>query len=442
MPAGSLEITKSVDFLAKELGLKERAVQYVITKLKSQGLITRNSPSGLFAKCVTSICSQHIVHCIKNPSSVPQAKKPKAAKKPAQPKQFSFLKDRSRFENIQIDMQQALHSSPEYWDFIRKGFESIGFSAPLTTAVQYRRLSDGARGGPQQNRSRIVRLNKVAFEASKVAHYAQKEALEATFRVDSSEHPLLLIDDLDANTLNLLPQACAILETSPENYQATLIAPRPLSSKEFLLVEDGLLAKLGGGDKGAKGIRQLRRFPGSINNKPSLTTAFVTRVKHVSERLTLTENELDQLIEAGANIRGLDELNVKTLLTAGNDSSTLCNSMEEVPSMNAQSERNPAGNSDQSPSGRDFGKAIELIRKGIDDSRIIQQIEISAGSRMKNGHAPGHPSHLAYAQETVIRARSKYKSGALPNRLDWKRKTPLVLPVSPSGPTTPIKSLS
>lgn len=432
-PAGSLEVTKSVEFMAKELGLKKRATQYVIKKLTAHRLISRKSTRGLFSQCVTAICSQHVVELIKNPYRSPQANKPKAAKQFAQPKPFSFLKEPSRFENIQLEMDQALHSSDEYWDFIRKGFESIGFSAQLTTAVQYRRLFDGARGGPHSNRSRKVCLSAVKAEVAKVAQYAQKETLEATFRVDSPEHPLLLIDDLDEGALDRLPDACAVLETSPGNYQATLIAPRKLSGKEFLLVEDGLLVMLGGGDQGAKGIRQLRRFPGSINNKPGLSTAFVTRVHRVSKRLTLTMNELGELIETGKKIRGFYEWNAKASFTAESVSAASATSTDTVLAIESKSDKSQAGISDQSASGRDFGKAIELIRKGWDDSRIIQQIEISAGNRMKNGHTLGHPSHLVYAQGTVSRARSKYKSVALPARLNWKGKSPIALPLSPAG---------
>jgi hypothetical protein len=160
----------------------------------------------------------------------------------------------------------------------------------------------------------------------------------------------------------------------------------------------------------------------------------VTRIKHVSARLTLTEHELDELIEAGANIRGLDEWDMKKFLEAENVSHGFCSSMETVPTTQLQSEGDLAGTTDQSPSGRDFGKAIELIRQGLDDGRIIEQIVIAAGNRMKNGHAPGHPSHLVYAQGTVSRARSKYKSAALPPRLNWKGKIPIALPVSPASP--------
>jgi hypothetical protein len=432
-PTGSLEVVKTVDFLAEELGIKKRATQYVIKKLSTHGLITRNSTSGLFSQCVTVISSQHVADFIKKPFVVHPIKKTSVAKRPTQPKPFGYLKNPARFENIQLDMQQALHSSTAYWDFVRKGFKSIGFSAPLTTAVQYRRLSDGARGGPQPNRSRNVRLSHVEFEAAKVAQYAQKEFVEATFRVDSLEHPLLLIDDLDAQALDLLPDACAVLETSPGNYQATLIAPRPLSGKEFLLAEDGLLAMLGGGDKGAKGIRQLRRFPGSINNKPGLTTAFVTRVERVAGRQTLTLNELDELIETGKKIRGFYEWDCKTS-AAAEAVSAASGALNAVPEMQSKFEKTLAGTSDQSASGRDFGKAIELIRKGWNDASIIEQIEISAGNRMKNGHPHGHPMHRAYAQGTVSRARSKYKQDAPPNRLNWKRKTPHGSSINQSGP--------
>ncbi len=89
--------------------------------------------------------------------------------------------------------------------------------------------------------------------------------------------------------------------------------------------------------------------------------------------------------------------------------------------------------SDQSASGRDFGKAIELIRKGWDDVRIIQQIEISAANRMKNGKPLGHISHLVYAQGTVRRARAEYKLDALPRRLKWNQRTPTALQVGTSA---------
>lgn len=431
-PAGSLEVAKSIDFLAKELGIKKRATQYVIKKLSTHGLITRNTTSGLFSQRVTVVSSQHVADYIKKPFVVQTIKKPSVPKRPAQPKPFAFLKNPARFENVQLDMQQALHLSPAYWDFIRRGFEAIGFSAPLATAVQYRRLFDGERGGPQPNRGRRVRLSNVEFEAANVAQYAQKESLEATFRVDNPEHPLLLIDDLHADDLDLLPDACAVLETSPGNYQATLIAPRPLSGKEFLLVEDGLLAMLGGGDKGAKGIRQLRRFPGSINNKPGLTTAFVTRVERVTGRLTLSLNELDELIETGKRIRGFYEWDSKTSEVA-EAVSAASGSLNPVTEMQAKSEKTLAGASDQSASGRDFGKAIELIRKGWNDASIIEQIEISAGNRMKNGHTHGHPSNLSYAQGTVSRARSVYRQDAPQKRLNWKREIPTGSSIDQSG---------
>jgi hypothetical protein len=434
MSSGSLEVAKPVDLLSKELGLKVRATQYAIKKLKDRGLISRSSASRLFSQCVTTICSTHIVHCIKNPSSVPQVKKSSAAKKIAQPKPYVFLKDPARFENVQHELQQALHSSIAYWNFIRSGFKSIEFNAPLTTEVQSRKLSTGERGGTHKYRSRNVRLSKADVEMANIARYAQKEFLEVTFRVNSHSHPLILIDDLDASNLCLLPDACAILETSPGNYQASIVAPRVLSSKEFVLVEDAFFEMLGGGDRGAKGIRQLRRLPGSINNKPELSTAFVTRVERISERLTLTLQELDDLIKTGRQIRGMCELDAEAPAEAQNCSGASVSSIENDSALALNNAVKRGGTNDQSASGRDFGKAIELIRKGLDDASIIQQIMVSAGDRKKYGHAPGHPSHLVYAQGTVSRARSTYKSGAPLHKFNLKGKTHTALHVSPEVP--------
>lgn len=432
--AGSLEVAKPVELLAKELGLKKRATQYAIKKLKDQGLITRNSASRLFSQCVTTLCSPLIVHCIKNPPSSPQVKKSSAAKKIAQPTPYAFLKDPARFENVRHELQQALHSSTTYWNFIHSGFKSIDFNAPLTTEVQSRKLSTGERGGTHKYRSRNVRLNKADVEMANIARYAQKEFLEVTFRVNSPSHPLILIDDLDANNLCLLPEACAILETSPGNYQASIIAPRALSSEEFVLVEDAFFEMLGGGDRGAKGIRQLRRLPGSINNKPELPTAFVTRIEKISERLTLTSQELDDLIKRGRQIRGLCELDTEAPAEAQNCSVQSVSPIETDSALGSKNEVTQNGTNDQSASGRDFGKAIELIRKGLDDASIIQQIMVSAGDRKKYGHTPGHPSHLVYAQGTVSRARSTYKSGTRLHKFNFKGKTHIALHVSPVGP--------
>ena len=356
-PSDSLVIEKSVDALAKDLCKRRRSIQSGIKELRDAGLITRNSINGRFTPCVTVISSQHVVDCIKNPPSVLQVKTPRKSKKLLQPKPFSFLKDPARFENIQIEMQQALDSGSDYWDFIRLAFQSIGFNAPLTTEVQSRKLTDGRRGGTHKFRSRNVRLSNLKLEMANVVRYAEKESIEVTFRVNSTEHPLILIDDLDKGSLALLPDTCAVLETSPGNFQATIIAPRPLSSVEFLLVEDALLGILGVGDRGAKGIRQLRRFPGSINNKPELSHAFLTRVESVSKRLTLTTIELNEFIEAGKKIRSFYEWDSE-VAAAQKDSTDSGSSIDNASTSPSVGTTSKTVTNDQSASGRDFGKAI------------------------------------------------------------------------------------
>lgn len=429
-PLDSLVVEKSVDVLAKELCKCRRSIQSAIKDLKNAGLITRNSINGRFTPCVTFISSQQVIDCVKNLPNVLQDKKSNRSRRLIQPKPFGFLKDPARFEKIQIEMQQALNSAFAYWNFIRSAFQLIGFNAPLTTEMQSRKLVDGKRGGTHKFRSRNVHLSNVKLEMENVAQYAQCQFVGVILRVNRLAHPLILIDDLNKSSLELLPDTGAILETSPGNFQASIICPRPLSSAEFLLVEDALLGKLGNGDRGAKGIRQLRRFPGSVNNKPGLATAFVTRVERISDRLALTTEELNEFIEAGKKIRGFYEWETEISAGVQNLSAGAISSVDNTPEMLSEGTSRQAVANDKSASGRDFGKAIELIRKGLDDASIIQQIMASAGSRLKYGHSPGHPTQLAYAQRTVSRSRARFKSNAPRMNLAFMKKTPLTVLVN------------
>ena len=417
---GSLAVTKTVACLANELLLGRRATNSVIKSLSSKGLIERKIAGGLFSTAVTVICHPHIVDIFNKPISRTKGGesnggvKPKVVKRPSLPKEFKRLKDPSRLASVPKDVQDALDLSPAYWDFIREGFRQIAFNAQLRSEVQYRRVSDGERGGPQPNRSRKFHPNNALFQAKRAALFAMQEGLETTFQVDAEEHPLLLIDDLDAAALERLPDACAVLETSPGNYQATLIAPRSLSSSEFLLVQDGLFSTVGGGDHGAKGAKQLRRFPGSINNKPALSIPFVTRVERVSPRQVLSAEELDQLIKAGDKNRSLCRFDSKGKDVSRADVNVKSCPPEEDKQSQAVDNKIQTQTTDKSPSGGDFGKAIELMCKRWPDARIIEHIGQRALARKKNGHTSNHPSILDYATKTVAKARAAYRKPTHP----------------------------
>jgi hypothetical protein len=100
-----------------------------------------------------------------------------------------------------------------------------------------------------------------------------------TFAAADAYHPLLLVDDLTESALVAVLDRFpgAAVETSPGNFQATLVASRPLANAERLAVQRELARRFGG-DSGATGGMQLRRVPGSLNYKPTLAKPFAARL--------------------------------------------------------------------------------------------------------------------------------------------------------------------
>jgi hypothetical protein len=403
-------IKESVEDLALLMCKSSRSIQTSLKVLKDAGLIIRNQLHGKFGPCVTMLVSSSIAECVMRPFAPKASKRTRSVLIGKGLAPYEYLKDPLRCASLEVDLQHALSASDLYWDFILKAFESIGFSAPLMTEVQSRSRKTGKRTGVHTFRRRKIWSKNLTWEMSKVAHFAKTNSLEATFRVLSSQHPLILVDDLSLESVSNFLYACAILETSPSNFQATLIAPRPLSRTEFMLVEEALIADHCG-DLGAKGPQQLRRFPGSINNKPALTTPFVTRVHQVTKTLTLTTQELDQLIARGLELRPQeDRATAITHLTRV----TLCISSAAnsepgaIASADAQPADPSAGTRDRSDSGKEFGKAIELIRSGIDYDSICEHIFILATKRSKYGSDAKPADRMLYAQRTVENARKAY----------------------------------
>jgi hypothetical protein len=410
----SLIVDVPVKELACQLHMSERSVSTSMNSLMSTGLVTRISVSGRFGPSVTNLTSLDVVKYINEPFLTvksPTKRKTSLKKGPAD---FDYLTDLNRTTNVASDVEIALTDGKLYWEFIEQGFANIGFSGSLSCELQSRSRHTGERTGLHRGRGWSVRSINSAISMPKFAKHAHVAQTEATFRVDKVMHPLLLVDDLSVSDLARLPRACAILETSPGNFQATLIAPRVLNAKEFILAEDGLLDLLGAGDKGAKGSRQLRRFPGSINNKPSLSASFVTRVHKISNVYTLTVTELESLIARGIALRPyLDGVSnadsvvgcVSSVNEANDGATILTTLLEPAESM---------GNAkDRSGSGRDFGKAIELIRRGMDDASICDQICLNAKGRLKYGPFADEADIKGYAERTVRSARQRYRPSEL-----------------------------
>lgn len=171
------------------------------------------------------------------------------------------------------------------------------------------RKKDGQRGAPIAARFGM----RYAFADSKVLDGFERLSarLECVgkHRVDlqTRESParqgsrVVLVDDLAATQIDPVRAwwsgPLAILETSPENFQALLVASRPLSRDEHFRAARFLAARFDG-DPGAAAVDQLHRFPGAPNFK---SAALVNGKPFVCRLVGLFEAEEGFDLEATLN---------------------------------------------------------------------------------------------------------------------------------------------
>ncbi len=186
-----------------------------------------------------------------------------------------------------------------YWAWLADCASAAGWHGGQVQLVgQRRRRRDGQRGG--QVPLQTTTLAGATASAQRALQLARDRGdLEVTFQLADGEHPLLLIDDLDSASLRGLPATgCAVVETSPGCYQASLMAHRPLTRAERLTAQRALACRLGG-DASATSSTQLRRPPGSRNGKPSLDQPFFARLTSEPQPGTLDAGLLAQLLAEG-----------------------------------------------------------------------------------------------------------------------------------------------
>jgi hypothetical protein len=131
------------------------------------------------------------------------------------------------------------------------------------------------------------------------------------------DHPILLVDDLTLESSKELelwwPGAMALIETSQNNFQALLIASRPLTASERLSAQRVLAQKFDGDVKAITGT-QLHRYPGSMNHKKG--ASWRTKLAFVRQAERDVANQLIQLLEikptTQANIGGQKSANQKS----------------------------------------------------------------------------------------------------------------------------------
>ncbi|MGM9516447.1 DNA-primase RepB domain-containing protein [Roseateles sp. DB2] len=195
------------------------------------------------------------------------------------------------------------------------------------------------------------------------------------------EHPLLLVDDLRSDQLPklLLLGPAAVLETSPDNFQASLVAPRCLTGDERAAANRALARRLGA-DQGATGRDQLRRVPGSMNAKPALSEPFCSRYIPGPLPGTISDELLAQLLVEGQQDR---PQHAETMRSAA------------LPDVAAMAGRRPERTND---SDEDWKLISRQLRSGIKPEAVVDQIAALADERGKWG---GGARARAYAERSV-----------------------------------------
>lgn len=271
-----------------------------------------------------------------------------------------------------------------YWSWVQTGCARVGWAGQIRFVQQRRRIKDGERGG--QFGERVVSLANAKTGAAATLFDAAttRGDIEVTFQAVDALHPLLLVDDLDATGVELLRTLvpAALVETSPGNYQATVVAPRLLTRAERLAAQHTLAQRLDADDC-ATSSTQLRRFPGSKNAKPSLPAPFFARL----------------VGEPGVGVVMSVEFLAELLASAGATTTV----------QRSQGEHGTRALGALGDSELDFGWVLQQIktRPGVSDGQL--ELELAARAACRNRHGDGSnegaPGHVKYAKRTVASAR-------------------------------------
>ncbi len=287
---------------------------------------------------------------------------------------------------ISIDTAEVRKSLTTYFTWVADACRLAGHEPTFQIAGQ-RRKRDGVRGGvfgpcglaPEISTRDVVEAAEAAVQ------WSAAKRVELTFRLCAKAHPLLLLDDLTADSLATLPWPGAIIETSPGSFQVTLVADRPLSPQERLLAQHGLQRHTNA-DAGAISASQLRRMPGSVNGKFELSEAFVATLRSVPGpgQPRVTEGLVDRFIAAGREGAGAAS-------AASSHRNKPANDVPKTGTTNGQSEA-------------DFGWLMHQLTRKFPrrNDELVVELAAKAGARGRHGLSRGHPEHVDYAERTLV----------------------------------------
>lgn len=413
LPASSNCVTLSNRSLANALNRSIRTVQNSLKHLAEVGLVSRCivTPTDTFSMYRTTLnveTIREVLAAIKSSTAAyPRRRKAKATnKRNLQAKNktdltvnttkfpFRYLRGADRYSEALGALEEALSDSCRYMQFLADHASTPDQPVRVALTVQRRSVRNGERGAP------IWRKEVPAWNTAAICAYARAQAAklgEVAFQLVDEKHRVLLIDDVPPEQLHRLPAQALIIETSPRCYQVTLIAGEDLTNEQRKAAQKGLVAEFGG-DPGAMSSNQLRRLPGSLNNKPKLSTAFVARLHRLPDatNAVLRGDYVQALISRGAK---------KWPTNAGvKQGDELAAAVKSGTPTQDQSR-----GTDSSQSGRDMSYAMSQLRRGIDREVVIKALADRAYERKKRDGT--YAAAREYAELTVYKAEAFLRQG-------------------------------
>lgn len=221
-----------------------------------------------------------------------------------------------------------------------------------------------------------------------------KKRLEGVMQVaGGGDHHVLLMDDLDAQTLAVAGDwwagAMMAIETSLGNHQAFLLAPRDFDRDTRTRLQQALATRFGG-DANATGGAQLHRYPGSVNHKNG--EAWVTRLVMLRGAETADASaQIDELLKSSQVPAGaLGRQHASSARTVGGGT---------------------GGAHDNSRAA--FIEAIRWLSRGVPPEKTA--VHLATNYNPEGKHSRGKDGGIKWARHTVHAAGCK----ALKRKEDW-----------------------
>lgn len=423
LPPGQSVVRLLNEQLAKAVRRTPRTVQSALRRLVKAGLVTRedHTSKGKSIAIGTEVTwpLHHASQCQCSPSQVIESlaatvastmRRPTRARRrrPLDPTKaterfpYRCLREAHRIAHLPDAVASAQQDCETFVEFLARGFGDRGPVVEVHLLGLRRKVRDGLRGAPspefdmplvgdwQAPRRWASHLRHCMADAMNIA--------EAMFKIQDKDHPLLLVDDVCEEALVRIPAGSAVVETSPGCFQVSAFAPRNLKPQERLFAQRALIELLSG-DGAANSSNQLRRMPGSVNNRDDLDCAFVARLASVDRAAHFDDLTLQHLLNEGY------------VLYMGGSSA-----LPQTPDSSGAAPSSPGERSasrDTTQSGRDIRKVMRRLANGEPESEVRRDLELSAISRGKSRSAA--TGNRGYTGATLAKAK-KYlaERGVLP----------------------------